>query len=240
MKKIIQALAVLALASSLAGCKSELYSALQEREANEIIATLATAGISATRDGSKEGAYAVQVDGGSIADATRILTAKGLPRAKFESLGKVFQSGSMVATPLEERARFMYAIDQELSHSISQIAGVASARVHVMLPEQSPLDSKKDRPRASVFIYVNPGADIRSEISTIKTLVMNSVNDLAYEDVAVALFAAAGEPAERASLFTAGGSSTQFGMIFAAIAIAGGIAVASRLRRSPSAPRRLG
>lgn len=242
MLKFVRIAVLLLLAGSLAACKSELYSSLSEREANEIVATLAGASISAAREGNKDGAYSVQVEGSEIAEATRLLTARGLPRAKFETLGKVFQSGSMVATPFEERARFMYALDQELSNSISSIAGVSSARVHVMLPETSPLDAKKERPRASVFIYVNPGADIRGQMGTIKTLVMNSVNNLAYEDVAVALFPAttSGSMTAAPSTLSAPNGSTLIGIAFVISAISLATFLGFRLKRSKPVARRVG
>jgi len=179
------------LLAALAGCKSEVYSSLPEREANEIIAVLDQSGISAQRDRAKDGTFSVAIDSGSIGQATEILEREGLPRQRFENLGGIFQSNHMVATPFEERARFMYAMNQELSNSLTQIAGVVSARVHVMMPENSPLDAGKERPRASVFLYHDPLADIRKQVPVIKTLIVNSVSGLAYEDVAVALFPAA-------------------------------------------------
>ncbi len=238
MKNLFKILMLLAFAGSLAACKSELYSSLQEREANEMIAALATANISATREGTKDGAYSVLVEGSAIPDATRILSANGLPRAKFETLGKVFQSGSMVSTPFEERARFMYAMDQELAQSISQISGVASARVHVIMPEQAPLETKKEHPRASVFIYLNPGVDIRGEVGTIKTLIVNSVNGLAYEDVAVALFPAAVEPdAVRSSTAIASIVPNGFGIVLALMGLAIAVTIMTRQKRASKVRR---
>ena len=237
MLKLMRILILLVAAGSLAACKSELYSNLSEREANEIVAALASASIPAAREGLKDGAYSVQVDNAAIADATRVLAARGLPRAKFETLGKVFQSGSMVSTPFEERARFMYALDQELSNSISGISGVASARVHVMLPETTPLDTRKERPRASVFIYLNPGADIRGQIGTIKTLIMNSVNNLAYEDVAVALFPATAEAASATAAVGDASGSGLLGLIAALGAILAAAYLGMRLKRAPVARR---
>jgi type III secretion protein J len=217
--------AALALVLPLAACQSELYSGLGEKEANEIVATLADASITASRAGNKEGAFSVQVDGSMMSEATRVLSAHGLPRPKFQSLGQVFETGGMVATPFEQRAKFMFALDQELSHSISQIGGVSSARVHVMLPETSALDVKKERPRASVFIYVDPGADVSKQTGVIKSLVMNAVNNLAYEDIAVAFFPSAtldsspGRPAARKTDYSLAGVGAFLTLVIAFIAL---------------------
>lgn len=82
----------------------------------------------------------------------------------------------------------MHAINQELANSLTQISGVVTARVHVMLPDASPLDRARIVPRASVFVYHLPDANIAQYVPVIKNLIVNSVNGLNYEDVAVAMF----------------------------------------------------
>lgn len=185
----------------LAGCKSELYSQLPERDANEMIAILASAGIDAERERAKDGTFSLRIETDQQARAIQMLSSRGLPRPKFESLGEIFDSKRMVSTPFEERARFMHAINQELSNSISKISGVTSARVMVMMPDESPLDRNKQPARASVFIYHHPTTPVREYIPMIKGLIVNSVNGLMYENVAVALF-----PADQ-SLSPSGGLS---------------------------------
>lgn len=196
MFRPVARLAALALAALvLAGCKSEIYSGLAERDINEMITVLATNGISADRAKAKDGSFALSVDGGEASQAIALLSARGLPRPRYQSLGDVFESKRMVSTPFEERARFMHAVNQELAHSLTQIAGVVSARVHVMMPEENPLQRAAPAPRASVFLYHRPDVSVREYVPVVKSLVVNAVNGLAYEDVAVALFPA-GSPIE--------------------------------------------
>jgi type III secretion protein J len=184
-------LAVALLAGGLAACKNEIFSSLPERDANEMISVLSQAGISATRERSKNGSFVLSVDHGETARALALLNQRGLPRQQFESLGNIFDAKKMVSTPFEERARFMHAINQELAHSLTQISGVVSARVHVMLPDASPLDRTKQTPRASVFVYHLPDANLAQHVPVIKNLIVNSVNGLNYEDVAIAMFPSA-------------------------------------------------
>ncbi len=179
---------VLATTLFLAGCQSELYSNLQEREVNEMISVLAVNGIEASRSTDGKGNYSVSVDRGNFSLAIAKLSEKGLPREKFGSLGKIFNSEKLVSTPFEERARFMHALNEELSNSISRINGVVSARVHLMVPEGSPFEDNKTPPRASVFIYQEAGQDLRPQIPTIKNLIVNSLDNLEYSFVEVALF----------------------------------------------------
>lgn len=173
----------------LAGCQSELYSNLQEREVNEMISVLSSNGIEASRTSDGKGKFGITVDRSDFSTAIAKLSEKGLPREDFGSLGKVFNSEKLVSTPFEERARFMHALNQELSDSITRINGVVSARVHLMVPEASPFDKQRTPPRASVFIYQEAGTDLRSAVPTIKNLITNSLENLEYANVEVALFA---------------------------------------------------
>ena len=188
LPSFLRMIAALALASTLAACKNEIYSSVPEREANEMVSVLGQAGITATREKTKSGTFTISVDRSETTTALAILNQRGLPRQQFDTLGNIFDSKKMVSTPFEERARFMHAINQELANSLTQIAGVVSARVHVMLPDSSPLDRLKQTPRASVFVYHLPEANLSQHIPVIKNLIVNSVNGLNYEDVAVALF----------------------------------------------------
>ncbi len=188
LKKYANLGIVLAATLFLAGCQSELYSNLQEREVNEMISVLAVNGIEASRSTDGKGSYTVSVDRSDFSLAIVKLSEKGLPREQFGSLGKIFNSEKLVSTPFEERARFMHALNEELSNSISRINGVVSARVHLMVPEDSPFEDNKTPPRASVFIYQEAGQDLRPQIPTIKNLIVNSLDNLEYSFVEVALF----------------------------------------------------
>jgi type III secretion protein J len=201
--KLSRFLLIAAFAGALAACKTELYSSVPERDANEMISVLAQAGISASRERAKGGGFTVSVAQEQVGQAVGVLNQKGLPRQQFENLGTIFDAKKMVSTPFEERARFMHAMNQELANSLTRIAGVVSARVHIMMPDASPLDRSRQQPRASVFVYHQPGIQVGQYVPLIKNLVVNSVNGMAYEDVAVGLFPAAVTPAQQASPFAA-------------------------------------
>lgn len=203
--KLSRLFVIAALAGTLAACKSELYSSLPERDANEMVSVLAQSGISSSREKAKGGTFTISVDQDKVGQAIAVLNQKGLPRQQFESLGTIFDAKKMVSTPFEERARFMHALNQELANSLTRISGVVSARVHIMLPDSSPLDRTRQMPRASVFVYHQPGADVTPHVPLIKNLIVNSVNGMAYEDVAVGIFPAAGAPSASGSAFSLAG-----------------------------------
>ena len=107
----------------------------------------------------------------------------------YQSLGEVFRKEGFVSTPLEERARLLYALSQELSRTVSAIDGVVIARVHLAIPERNPLSEEKPLSSASIFIKHKPGSQVVNKAASIKALVVNSVEGLPYDNVTVTFFA---------------------------------------------------
>lgn len=180
------AVAVLAVLA-LGGCTEDLYSGLAEQEANSMVAELAQRGIAATRRSAKDGKITIAVDDANFATAVAALNEAGYPHKKFESMGEIFKSSGLVPSPTEERARFLYAIDQELSATISQIDNVLSARVEVVLPENDILARNPSPASASVFVRYVGGSGVEQLVPQLKALVANSVQGLTYDQVSVVL-----------------------------------------------------
>ncbi len=171
----------------VAGCKSELYSNLSEREANQMLAVLLDAGIVAEKRNAADG-VALLVNEGQFAQAMSLLEARGLPSDRYTSLGEVFRKEGIVSSPVEERARYIYALSQELSQTIAQIDGVLSARIHVVLPETNMLGKGFNPSSASVSINHRAEAPMDVLTPKIKMLVANSIEGLVYDNVTVGLF----------------------------------------------------
>lgn len=190
--------AVLCLALlALGGCKEVLYSGLSEREANQIIAALMEIGIPASKRAEAEG-ISIEVQEGRFPEAINLLNARGLPNASYESFGDVFEREGIVSSPMEERARYVYALSQELSETIAEIDGVLSARVHVVLPETDMLGRDFQPSSASVFIRHAATTSVSGFTSQIKELVANSIEGLDYDNVAVVSVPAAPQEAAAA------------------------------------------
>lgn len=175
------------LASALGGCKADLYTKLQEREANEMVALLLGNGFDAGRIQSKDGTSAVVVEQSQFARAVDLLKANGYPRQTFTNIGEVFKGGGLIASPTEERARYVYALSEELSKTISEIEGVLSARIHVVLPKNDLLRQDATPSSASVFIRYDSRTQVKALLQQIKMLVANSIEGLSYEKVSVVL-----------------------------------------------------
>ena len=179
--------AVLAL---LAGCEEEttLYSQLEERQANAIIAELKAHDISCRKTPGEEGTWNVMIGESKFASAIELLEQKGLPRRQYQGVAESFKKTGMVSSPSEERIRFMDALAQDLSRTISQIEGVVDARVHVVLPENDPFARNALPSSAAVAIRSRWDADITDIVPSVKGLVKNAIEGLAYEKIMVTIF----------------------------------------------------
>ena len=176
---------VLVLLALLAGCKADLYSHLGERDAVEMVAVLARGGIDADRVVAKDGTSTLRVDKARLPEAVSLLEANRYPRNEFSNLGEVFEQKGIVSSPIAERARFIYAMSQEISRTLSDIDGVLTARVHIVLPHNDPLRDGDEPAAAAVFVRYDARAGIDQLVPQIKMLVANSIEGLSYDKVSV-------------------------------------------------------
>ncbi|MES2772087.1 MAG: type III secretion inner membrane ring lipoprotein SctJ [Pseudomonadota bacterium] len=181
-------LGMLALACCLAGCggQVELVSGLSEAEANEALGALLGAAISASKVHSKEG-VSINVEQAKVARAIEVLRERGLPRPRHARMGDVFKKENLISSPLEERARYLFALSQELEQTLSQIDDVIAARVHVVLPERVAPGDPTVPSSASVFIKYRRGSAVESVVPQVRTLVTNSISGLSEDKVSVIL-----------------------------------------------------
>ncbi|QVQ24859.1 type III secretion system inner membrane ring lipoprotein SctJ [Achromobacter deleyi] len=184
-------LLLLGLLLVLAACGSrvELFSAANESEANEVLSVLLDAGISAQKAATKTG-VAVSVEGQQVARALDILRARGLPRERFDGMGQIFRKEGLVSSPLEERARYIYALSQELTNTLSQMDGVLAARVHVVLPERGGVGENTTPSTAAVFIKHQTGYNLDALQPQIRKLVTHAIPGLTEDRVSIALVSA--------------------------------------------------
>lgn len=183
--------ALLVCSLLLSSCQQDLYTNLAEREANAMVATLQRNGVPASRVMQEDGKMKVVVDGERFGQAVQILEDAGLPKQTFATMGEVFQQDGLVASPTQERAKMLYALSEELSRTVSEIDGVLSARIHIVLPDNDPLRREASPSSASVFIRHEAGLKIDPLIPQIKTLVANGISGLSYDKVSVVPVAAA-------------------------------------------------
>ncbi len=187
MKSILP---LLLMAFFLVGCDKEttLHAGLKERQANLVMAALLDEGIACHKVAGDENTWNVMIMESDFANATNLLERKGLPQREFQGVAESFKKTGMVSSPSEERIRFMDALAQDLSKTITTIDGVVDARVHVVLPDNDPFARKKLPSSAAVAIRTRWDADLTDVVPGVKNLIKNSIEGLQYEKISVILF----------------------------------------------------
>ncbi|MBI1790236.1 MAG: hypothetical protein HYR60_22110 [Acidobacteria bacterium] len=192
MAKLLVILSALVV---LSGCLSKhLQGGLSEQEAQEIVVVLKENGLDASAEPEvgekKEGAgnWTVKVKGGdqNLVLAWRVLRENGLPHEKSKGLSDVFAGGGMIPTAGEEKARLLVGLAGELSRTLKSVAGVTDARVHVVLPENSPLvDKSQWSPTTASVLLKYQAAQPPLKEEEVKSLVAKGVEGLQPDNVAV-------------------------------------------------------
>lgn len=242
MRRPVPKAACLLLLAFLCGCRESLYSDLDEKDATAMMAVLMDQGVDCGKTRAKTG-WDLTVDKADLPAAVRILAREGYPRHEYRNMGDVFGSKGLISSPQEDRIRYIFALSQEIAETISQIDGVLSSRVHLVLPENDPLSDSLKPSSASVFVKFLPTSKVRQNVTQIKQLVLNGVEGLTMDKVSVVTvpgerMEAAAVPSMRVAgmqlyrnslmplLFLAGGAS--LGMLAAGF----GAAVLVRRRKS--------
>lgn len=182
----------------LCGCaRSDLLQALDERQANEVVAALLHNNIHAEKQPQGKAGFAVRVAAADLAAAIDLVQQQGLPSRPRTQIAQAFPADAMVSTPLAERARLLSAIEQRLEESLATLEDVQQARVHVSY-DATPAEGSL-RPRvppsmhvAAVLVHA-PAADVVTLVAAAKRFLRNAFVDVSYDDVSVVL-AAGSEP----------------------------------------------
>lgn len=129
----------------------------------------------------------LQIDETLYHEARILLASQNIPRSAtaggFENL---LEQGSMTTSRFMEQVSYRAAIETELASSITEIASIRGARVHLAEPQQSVFVRNQTPAKASVVVVTHPGRVITpSQIRAIVHLVSSSVPYLPAENVSV-------------------------------------------------------
>ena len=156
-----------------------LYGRLAEKDMAEVLTAVQTAGVEYEIG---TGGTSIYVTSDQVHKLRLQLAAKGVPSG--EGVGfEIFDRANFGISDFVQRTNYVRALQGELSRTISQLNGVHSARVLIVVPENRLLFSDvKAKPTASVFIEGNIGTE---SVNSIRFLVANAVEGLRADDVAV-------------------------------------------------------
>ena len=156
-----------------------LYGRLAEKDMAEVLTAVQAAGVEYEIG---TGGTSIYVTSDQVHKLRLQLAAKGVPSG--EGVGfEIFDRANFGISDFVQRTNYVRALQGELSRTISQLNGVHSARVLIVVPENRLLFSDvKAKPTASVFIEGSVGAE---SVNSIRFLVANAVEGLRADDVAV-------------------------------------------------------
>ncbi|MBX5483688.1 MAG: type III secretion protein [Myxococcaceae bacterium] len=181
------------LALFVSGCSVELHHGLTEEDANDIYVLLQENGINATKildNSGNEPTFTITVSKQDASAAARLLKEYSLPRPKIVGLESFRMNAGMIPTETEERAKFLEAMQGEVTKALNKIDGVLEAKAIVMIPEQNDLTQPEAKPvnTASVLVKYRPiGERPPLTEKEIKAFVAKSLPDMKEENVAVIL-----------------------------------------------------
>lgn len=160
-----------------------LYGGLAEKEAGEVLAVLEESGVKYEIGG---GGRSIYVAADKVYKARMDLAAKGLPTNGGGVGFEIFDRTNFGISDFVQRTNYFRALQGELSRTISQVQGVRSARVLVVVPENRLLlRGDETRHTASVFVDTGTSSLSLSSVNSIRSLVANSVQGLRQQDVSV-------------------------------------------------------
>jgi type III secretion protein J len=181
----------LAMAAVLAACAVPVAGGLDDSEANRIFVALDRASVDAVKeqDPTGDGRWRVTVARDDLPRALSVMREEDLPRRDPLGVIDAVGKGSLVPSEAAEHAQLVAAISGELERSLEGIDGVLKARVHLNVPEASPLrDAPPTRGSAGVLIE-HRGATPPVSAESIQRLVAGGVAGLAPADVVVVMVA---------------------------------------------------
>lgn len=113
------------------------------------------------------------------------MASLGVPRGG--SVGfEVFDKQAFGTTSFVEKLNYQRAVSGELARSISTLAAVERARVHVAVPERSLYSKSDEPPSASVVLKLRPGRELtRAQVQGIVHLVSSSIERLKPEAITI-------------------------------------------------------
>lgn len=214
----------------LAGCsRVTLFSDLDERQANEVMAALLASGVKVDKRSATTGSgWQIRVDQGDFPYAMQVLQSRGLPRQQYMSMCEVFRREGFASSAREEQARYQCSLEQELARTLSGYAGVADARVHIALPDRDPLGGQAGNASASVVIFEQPGSNVRNEEHHIKVVVKDAVPGLEDVNQVSIKFNTVAAPGDGAQVQRSGGAPAVMSAINPVV-VAGAVALVAIL-----------
>ncbi len=158
-----------------------LYAGLQEESTGEVVKKLDEKGI----------AYKIGPNGSSIMVPSKYvrslrveLATEGIPKNTSNGY-ELFDQFKLGVTEFTQKVNYQRALELELAKTISSISQIRSARVHIVMPEESVFVSDKEKTTASLVLDISGGSLSQAQINGIVHLVASSIKGLSPKDITI-------------------------------------------------------
>ena len=159
-----------------------LYANLSDKDGGAIIAQLSQMNVPYRH---ADGGAAILVPASKVHDVRLKLASAGLPKGSIVGF-ELMDGARFGQTQFQERLTFQRGLEGELTRSITSMAAVQSARVHLALPNQNGFFREQQKPSASVLLTLHPGRTLeRAQVAGIVHLVSSSVPEMNPKAVSV-------------------------------------------------------
>ena len=158
-----------------------LYVGLDRNDVGQIGLVLSESGI--RYDVSSDGT-AVMVPTGSTGQARMLLAERGLPTSSNAGYELFDNVGSFGLTSFMQEVTRVRALEGEIARTIQSIAGIKSARVHIVMPERASFRREEQAPTASVVVRAGGGDTVKAALA-IRHMVSAAVPRLTPDKVTV-------------------------------------------------------
>jgi flagellar M-ring protein FliF len=166
----------------LSGGDDVLFDHLGAAQLNGISAELDRAGIPYRVDREKSAIAVAHEDTGR---ARLAVMASG--NALRDTVGlELFDKSDFGMTDFAQKINYQRAMEGEIARTVSSLEEVKYARVHLVLPEHGLFQKDKQRPRASVTLFLNQDAALTAEqVKSVQRIAASAVPELTEQDVIV-------------------------------------------------------
>ena len=127
----------------------------------------------------------IKVPSNQVYDLRLKMTTQGLPAGGTVGF-EIFDKQSFGTSEFGQKVDYQRALQGELERTISQLAQVESARVHLVCPEERLYSDKQNDPTASIQLRLRRGVSLGDDqVAGVVHLVASSVEGLKPENVTV-------------------------------------------------------
>ncbi|HMW22985.1 MAG TPA: flagellar basal-body MS-ring/collar protein FliF [Burkholderiaceae bacterium] len=152
-----------------------LFANLSDKDGGAVVAQLSQMNVPYKYT---EGGTAVLVPAEKVHDVRLKLAQAGLPKGSTVGF-ELMDNARFGTTQFQERLNFQRGLEGELVRSITALAAVEAARVHLALPNQNGFFRDQQKPSASVLLTLRAGRSLdRAQLAGIVHLVSSSVPEM--------------------------------------------------------------